>query len=704
MLRIEEIRAKTYEERMTEALSAIPLYSSEWTNFNASDPGITILENLTAFAALQADSISDIPYEARRRLFALTGFKPGKGKCARVLLRANGVEEELTLPANTRFLLGGMVFETNRAFKLGGKLIGVYGRIGGEFRDFTYLRERDIPVTARIFGDHPEEDDALYFVMNSLPEAGREMICYITMADGVRRNPVEDRAENVFAAIRWECYTDQGFREIKVRDFTGCFLFNGELRLRMPDEEAVPCHEAPVEGYVIRAVLTRANYDIPPCIAAIESNLFEIWQRDTLAGSVIYNRTDEIRVTHPLSRHEHILVFAKEEKGSSYRRYELSYTGDEPGRYCRYIPGERDEKGEQRSFTVTFGNGVDTFRPADHVKDPVRVVLYNEEIMQRYAVGTVLGYDDQEMELPASHLVQDSFCLIARRQDTDGSYYYDFVRPEKSDPDALWYHLLENDGKIVIEDAGAFIGAELFIASLAVTEGDKGNVRAMSYFRPEYPIRGVRWFNPGAGTGGAYRETLKQLGVRFRKDVDTPYTAVTAEDYERIVLDTPGLCISKVNAVIDEVENLVRVAVLPGTGEEFPDLSPIYKDVIRKRLEERRLLTTRIEILPPRYVPIHVRGTVYVRRHYQDPGSEIEKAIRAQLDDVHSKRKFGEPLRFHQIFRTIEELPCVSFVYELSLLPENSHLAKVEDSDIYPRADALCTAGEIAIEIVSDEQ
>ena len=48
MLRIEEIRPKSYEERMTEAIAQIPLYSDEWTNFNVSGPGITILENLTA--------------------------------------------------------------------------------------------------------------------------------------------------------------------------------------------------------------------------------------------------------------------------------------------------------------------------------------------------------------------------------------------------------------------------------------------------------------------------------------------------------------------------------------------------------------------------------------------------------------------------------------------------------------------------------
>ena len=30
--------AKTFEERYVEALTSIPLYTDEWTNFNPSDP------------------------------------------------------------------------------------------------------------------------------------------------------------------------------------------------------------------------------------------------------------------------------------------------------------------------------------------------------------------------------------------------------------------------------------------------------------------------------------------------------------------------------------------------------------------------------------------------------------------------------------------------------------------------------------------
>ena len=51
---------KSYEERMEAAIADIPLYTSEWTNFNPSDPGITMLETLLGFATLQQEGMDEI--------------------------------------------------------------------------------------------------------------------------------------------------------------------------------------------------------------------------------------------------------------------------------------------------------------------------------------------------------------------------------------------------------------------------------------------------------------------------------------------------------------------------------------------------------------------------------------------------------------------------------------------------------------------
>ena len=57
MLMDKDLHIKTFDERIKEAIMQIPLYTEEWTNFNPSDPGMTILENLTAFTTLQQEEI-----------------------------------------------------------------------------------------------------------------------------------------------------------------------------------------------------------------------------------------------------------------------------------------------------------------------------------------------------------------------------------------------------------------------------------------------------------------------------------------------------------------------------------------------------------------------------------------------------------------------------------------------------------------------
>ena len=136
MLSVGELRARTYEERMDDVYRELPIRSSEWTNYNASDPGITILENLTAFSALQGAEIVSLSYRARMALLKMAGFVPQRGKCARVLLSADHLDRPAVLKAGDRFHLGDLTFETNRDTKVGGlKMTGVFSAEDDEFRD-----------------------------------------------------------------------------------------------------------------------------------------------------------------------------------------------------------------------------------------------------------------------------------------------------------------------------------------------------------------------------------------------------------------------------------------------------------------------------------------------------------------------------------------------------------------------------------------
>ena len=697
MLNVEDLKSRTYEERMNDVMRELPIWTSEWTNFNASDPGITIIENMTAFLALQGVEISNLSYRAKMALLKMAGFVPSRGKCARVLLSADNISRPQKLMPGQRLKIGDLVFETNRETPIGiGMITDVFCQSGGEFTDISYILDREISVPAMLFGEKPKVGNSVYFMLDGDFAALKEIIFYVRMIGSKNRNRTVDRTEHIFADIEWECYTDKGFVSVNARDYTSAFVNSGEIRVALPDTRPTICNEAPVKGYCIRATLKRADYDIVPKITNIFGFLFEAWQKDTRAFSQLFNKTDVINVKSPIGGDVYYLVFGKEKKGSSYRRYELSTSADRYGRLCLY------EKNSNGTVTFTFSEENFGYAP-QKFKDAVRVIIYNEEIMKGYKVGKVIGYDDQEIDLPIKNIVHETFFLIARRKDEEG-YLYDFVRPEKNEEGALYYHLLEGEGKIIIEDAGDFIDADLFMGSVSVYEGERGNINAGSTLELEERDRNISFYCPGDATGGCFRENLEKLRDRFMKDMRTPYRAVTASDYEKLALTTPGLCIRKAKAIMSENDNLVRLVILPDSDEKFPKLSHIYIERVTKRLEERRLITSRFMIVKPTFVAVGVKCTVYVKRHISDCRRQIEDRIRSSLDYVNSDHNFGDKIRFEDVFHGIEELPCVEYVYELSLYSENTSLAQLKEFDIYLRQDVLCYPGEISLEIVSADR
>ena len=698
MLVNKNLNDKTYQELISEAIMQIPLYTTEWTNFNPSDPGMTILENLTAFEALQQESIRQVTPQIRQKLLKMLGFTERKGRCARILMSAEGVKEPVELQANQPFYLGDLTFETNRRMRLGGySLTGVYGQHDGSFQDYSYLINDDIPKAAMIFGETPGEGDCVYFTADRLPEPGEEMIFYMTLANRFNRNPYEEKGNNTFADLVWECYTGNGYEPMNVADYTSCFLVSGEVRMRMPDTAAAVCEELPKPAYVIRTRVIKADYDVSPKLLSVAGFLFEAWQKETKSVCYTFQKYSKITLNSELMEEGYLQVFCKEEKGSFYRRYEpVSEEGDRG----RFYTLEHERYGVN---TFSFDRRRFGFAP-DKLKNAVKIMVYSEEMMRRFYLGIVQGYDAQELELPVKNIVAESFCIIAKRTDENGEEIFDFVRPNYYEEDSLTYYLLENEGKIVIEDAGVFIGAALYMGSCSITRGQEGNIRKGNHFRTGKNLQDIVFVNEGPGTGGCFRESIADVRERFLADMNKPYTAVTAADYESIVKRAPGLCIHKVRAVLREERNEVQIAVKPGTDERFPKLSDTYRKSLEQLLEKKRLLTTRVEIVPPVYLPINVKGVIYVKRHYEREQGLIEQTIREQLDYLESERNFGDVLKFDEVFRAVENLECVEYIYDLTLHPQYPGAAKIRDNDIYPNEDCLCYAGDIQLEIRNYEK
>jgi len=694
MLNPKMIPGKTYDQLMEENLGKIPIYSDEWTNFNPADPGITILENLSAFQVLQQEQMEHVPEAVRAKLLQLLGYKPQKGSGARVYLEPRGVQENFLIPADQRFMVGNISFETTLAREMtASHVIGVYGKDEQGIHDFSHVLNQNMNICALPFGKNPKAGMELYIVLDQPLFPDEQGILYARTDEKHQRNPFTKQEGQLFGEIEWSCYTSEGFVSMEVQDETQGFLTDGLITFTQPQQMPQRYEEDMISGFVWKATLKRGEYDLPPAVSHLTGFLFPVVQKETLVIAHSFQKAMDISLDCAMLETGYVRVFCKEQKGTSYRMYEECIGEPEQGRYYYRT---REAYG---THTFHFDKKIFGYGP-ENVKNAVKIVIYNEEMMRKYYLGEIYGYDQQEIKLPKEHIVTDTFALIAERDSEDGGKRYDFVKPGRMEEQKFSYYLYENEGKIVILDAGDYVGAKLYLASIAVTLGKEGNVRPGNRFVPVGYQENIYFTNPVAGSGGRFQESLEDVRKRFIEDMNTPHTAVVSTDFELLTKKVPGLYISKVHAWMDVEKNEVQIAVLPGGTEKFPELSEIYKREIEKWLEKYRLLSTRICIRKPVYQAVVTSGTIYVKPHYENCREQIEAVIRKELDYIHGSRNFGEVLRFDKLFHAVDALECVGYLSDFSIATEGGGYAVSEGADIRPSENCLLYPGKISLEIL----
>lgn len=695
MLNSISLNDKTYDEMLMEAISQIPLYTDEWTNFNVSDPGITILQNLTSFNMLQQSYINEITDEVRRKLLKMLGFMANENKSARVFLQYSG-EEIFKLPHHHKLMVGELCFETKGEIELKPWGIdAVYTEEEGQYNDITYLLDRNVPAAASIFGSKSKSDASLLVIISDVPEGNRKLLFSVKVKDEAKRNEFTEDTKPPFGKVIWEIFTHNGWTSVNAEDYTFGFLKSGVIKFDLSNIKVEKYEDNPVTGYALRCILKDENYDILPKIQSMATNLFEVVQRDTRVASFSFNGKEKIHLTSEMATFGNIFVYCKEEENDPYRAYVRHGMQTKQGRYFTM----------EGIDTIVFSKEKYGYGPCDCV-DSVRVVCYDDDMVLNRKLGTVFGYENQEIAVEVDgNILTKEFCVIAKTRDKAGEEEYRFIEPDGTDEDNLCYKVLPEKRKIIITNAGLGEDCQLILCSCAVTAGKDGNIRDGNKFDPKFvraDFPNEIYLNPLQGENGTTYETWEELRFRFVTDLKKPARAVTDYDYEEIVHQTPGLCIHKVKAVTDETNNLVKIAVKPYTEERFPLLSDEYLKQIIRWTEPRRMITTKVEIIQPRYIPINIQASVHVKSYFQNAYKQIEDMLTRELDYINSGHNFGETVRFNEIYEKLEAMDCVEFVYKLALIPNVRSGVEMKELDICLSNQCLCCLGKLDLEINSN--
>lgn len=697
MLNSVNLDDKTYQDLMAEALTKIPLYSREWTNFNRSDPGITMLQNLSAFQVLQQSLINQVTDDIRRKLLELVGYRAHTNQAATVLLQVPA-DQPLSLPPQYSLELGSLHFETEAPVEQGGwSLAAAYVVQGERYQEISYLLDAQT-ASAAVFGARPVAGTSLCCILDGVPETDRPLLLWAQCPEDDVRNPFPAQGGPVFAHTRWQYYTEEGWQDAAAQDETRGFLVSGAISLTLDKGEPAVFPDAPEKGCALRCLLESEDYDRPPRLLTLAANLFPVRQWQTRAQSYCLPGSVTCELRTPLAALGNLFVYCRETPGGPYRAY-TPFTGMIPrGRFYRR---EDLPDGVRLTFDpLRFG-----FSPCDD-PDGIRIVCYDNEMVHHRDLGLVYGYEDQEVPVDlVEHVLSDHFCLLVEAPGADGETDYFFVPPGSENPQSLCYTVDHTAGLLHISHPGYGTGYRLYLTDCRVTVGKAGNIRPCGTLEHRGGFDGNTvertFYSPAPGRGGVSYESAEDLRLRFVADTRRPATAVLPSDYELLAQRTPGLCIHKVKASANPEENLVYLAIKPYSEEPLPQLSSRYLQEIRAWLEPRRMLTTRIELVQPRYVPIDVRVVVYVKSYFDQAAGEIEALLRKSLDFVNGPQPFGSWVRFTQIYQSLLDLPCVEAVDDLRLLPAAHSGVIQEGPDLKLDDRSLCYPGQVLVEALT---
>src|SRR5262245_66327157 len=94
-LTVPNLDDRTYTDLVEEALATVPRYAPGWTNHNASDPGITIIELLAYFADHFLYRLNRVTKETKLHFLQLLSGLEGHRARAGASRSAEHVDREL---------------------------------------------------------------------------------------------------------------------------------------------------------------------------------------------------------------------------------------------------------------------------------------------------------------------------------------------------------------------------------------------------------------------------------------------------------------------------------------------------------------------------------------------------------------------------------------------------------------------------------
>lgn len=231
-------------------------------------------------------------------------------------------------------------------------------------------------------------------------------------------------------------------------------------------------------------------------------------------------------------------------------------------------------------------------------------------------------------------------------------------------------------------------------------------------------IDGGKTANLFAASGGRDEERIEEAQVRARRMLRARERAVSVDDFELLsqqagnVKRAKALPLANPNFPGVAVPGAVTVIVVPDSDSPNPLPSDGLLHTVCAYLDVRRLLTTELFVVAPRYVLVEVDAQVVVKDN-ADPAQvkqEVETMLSTYLHPLTGGDDglgwpFGGPLRYSKIVQRVFGVEGVDSVPRLVLVVDGDAQPECRDVPIAPLAahGLVYTAGH-QIEVLTARQ
>lgn len=608
---------RSYQQLRDELVRRIPVYTPEWTDYNASDPGITLLELFAFLGENLLYRFNQMPETAKLAFLRLLDIplRPATPARAMVTMTTEAAAGAL-VELNAEAKAGQLSFETLQEVKVW---------------PVSFVAVGKGTSAAPVEEDEPEVFDFAMRAVDALDglAEGQEPAFYenrVVPAEGAGL-PVDFDA--TVDRVVWVAVVGEKNAE---KEKLGDALLNlgfvpDPVVPSMPETTPCPGAGAGTKGPAVEWQVStgEVGLDGAPRYRALAV------EADTTRG---LSQEGVVRLRLP-KKHEDFGVFEVDNE-------DLLGTGQFP-------PSLDEETAPKVLFWMrAFRRDGTGFGKVLFVGANAAEVCQTKRARPEF-LGTGTGQPGQSFALVHKPVIEGSLSLEVEefggwRAWTSVEGFY------ASAPDDRHYVVDLEAGRVTfgtgVQGLPPQTGQRVRVTEYRYGGGDAGNVapKALSKLS-DYPS--VKVSNPLRAHGGAAGETIDAALERIPGELRRRDRAVTAGDFQELALATPGAgvgraeCLARFHppSLTPERAGVVSVVVWPREDPARPNAPLPDRNLLRavcEWLDMRRLVTTELYVIPPTYRKVAVSVGLKVK-----PGYGVE-AVRRWVELV--LRQYLAPL------------------------------------------------------------